>query len=143
MLQKLSMIKNSSVILKNCFEYFQDLSEDYKKFSKKIETLRSNFILVAVSGGPDSLALTALSKAHSYKKKIKFEYVLVNHNIRKNSLKEANQVKNLLKKKNIKLKILNKKIKVKRNIQNNARNIRYDLLKEYCAKRYFYNINST
>ena len=127
--------KNSSVILKNCFEDFQDLSEVYKKFAKKIETLRSNFILVAVSGGPDSLALTALSKAHSYKKKIKFEYVLVNHNIRKNSLKEANQVKNLLKKKNIKLKILNNEIKVKRNIQNNARNIRYDLLKEYCAKK--------
>ena len=43
--------------------------------------------------------------------------------------------KKFTKKKNIKLKILNNEIKVKRNIQNNARNIRYDLLKEYCAKK--------
>ena len=45
------------------------------------------------------LALVALTKLIIYKK-TKFYYVLVDHNIRKNSQQEAKQVKNLLKKKN-------------------------------------------
>ena len=56
------------------------------------------------------LALVALTKAYSYTKKTKVSYVLVDHNIRKNSAKEAKQVKNLLKKNKINLNIiLNKK----------------------------------
>ena len=56
------------------------------------------------------LALVALTKAYSYTKKTKFQLCLVDHNIRKNSAKEAKQVKNLLKKNKLNLNIiLNKK----------------------------------
>ena len=56
--------KNSNVILKNKFEDFKNLSEIFLKFEKKINKLKSRKFLVAVSGGPDSLALTALTMAY-------------------------------------------------------------------------------
>ena len=85
----------------------------YKKFSLNDKTLliytnfkaflensikKKNF-LVAVSGGPDSLALTVLSKIYLNEKKNKVFFVLINHGIRSSSLKEAKAVKSLLKKK--------------------------------------------
>ena len=90
--------KNSSAILKNSFEDDKELSNIYLKFEKKLNHLKKKIFLVAVSGGPDSLALTALSKSYSLKNKVKFYYVLVDHNLRKNSFTEAVLVKNLLKK---------------------------------------------
>ena len=92
-------------------------------------------MIIAVSGGPDSLALAALAKSFSYEHKTKIYYVLINHNIRKNSGKEALQVKNLLKTKKIKLKIFTNRKKIKKNIQNEARLIRYTKLQEYCSKQ--------
>ena len=61
----------------------------------KLKKFKNKSFVVAVSGGPDSLALVALSQAYSLEKKIKFHYVLINHNIRKNSSSEAEKVKNL------------------------------------------------
>ena len=58
--------KNSNVILKNCFKNNEELSHIYSSFKKKLNSLKKKIFLVAVSGGPDSLALTALSKAYSY-----------------------------------------------------------------------------
>ena len=84
--------KNSSVNLKNGFKDFKDLSKIFLKFKNKLDLLNKNNYTVAVSGGPDSLALVALSRAYKYTKKTKFHYVLVDHNIRKNSNKEAKQV---------------------------------------------------
>ena len=78
--------------------------------------------------------MAALTKAYSYQNKTKFYYALVNHNIRKNSLQEAVQVKNLLKKKQIRLKIFSNKKKIIKNIQAEARNIRYEILTNYCKK---------
>jgi len=104
--------KNSSVNLKNGFKDFKDLSDIFLNFKSRLDTLNKKNYLVAVSGGPDSLALTALAKSYTYFKKIKFHYVLVDHNLRKNSNQEAQKVKNLLKKKQINLKvIINKKKK--------------------------------
>ena len=41
---------------------------------------------MAISGGPDSLALTALAKSYHYKNiNAKIYYVLVDHKIRKNA----------------------------------------------------------
>ena len=54
---------------------------------------------------------------------------MVNHNIRSNSSKEADQVKALLKKHNIKLNVLKNNLKIKKNIQGQARKIRYSMLK--------------
>ena len=126
--------KNSNVNLKKGFKDFDDINTVYQKFKNKINNLkRKNFVL-AISGGPDSLALAALSKVYSYEKKLKFYYVLVDHKLRKNSSKEAVQVKKLLKKKNIALRILTNKSIIDKNIQAQARIVRYTLLKNFCKK---------
>jgi len=126
--------KNSSVNLKNGFKEFKDLSKIFSNFKSKLNSTNKKKFVVAVSGGPDSLALVALSKAYTYCYKSKFYYVLINHNIRRNSLQEAKKVKNLLKKKQINLKIISNKKKIEKNIQGEARNIRYELLSNFCLK---------
>ena len=126
--------KNSNAILKNRFKDSKDLYQIYLDFKKKINKYKSKPFLVAVSGGPDSLALVALTKAYSYENNSKFYYVLIDHNIRKKSNFEAKQVKNLLKKNSIYIDIIVNKVKIKKNIQSEARKIRYKLLENYCKK---------
>jgi tRNA(Ile)-lysidine synthase len=126
--------KNSSVNLKNGFENVKDLSNIFFNFKNKLDSLNKRSYTVAVSGGPDSLALVALTKAYSYTKKTKFRYVLIDHNIRKNSAQEAKKVKNLLKKNKINLKIILNKKKITKNIQSLARKTRYESLSNYCIK---------
>ena len=127
--------KNSIVILKNSFIEQEELSIIYSSFKKNLSHLKTNIFLVAVSGGPDSLALAALAKSYNYNNKSKFYFVLVDHKIRKNSSTEAISVKKLLKKFKITLHILKNKKLIKKNIQSEARNIRYDLLKKFCKKK--------
>ena len=126
--------KNSSVNLKNSFKEFKDLSKIFSNFKSKLNLTNKKKFVVAVSGGPDSLALAALTKAYAYCYKSKFYYVLINHNIRRNSFQEAKKVKNLLKKKQINLKIISNKKKIEKNIQGEARKIRYELLSNFCLK---------
>ncbi len=126
--------KNSSVNLKNGFTKNKDLSNLFSNFKKKLDSLNKKKYLVAVSGGPDSLALVALTKSYTFFKKTKFYYVLIDHNIRKNSNLEAQKVKKLLKDNGINLKIILNKKKIIRNIQAEARNTRYNLLIRYCKK---------
>ena len=105
----------------------------YNKFEISIN-LSKKFV-VAVSGGPDSLALAYLSKIYSQRKNINVRYFIVDHGLRKNSLKEAKFVKKLLKRHLIKLEILNwKGRKPLSNIQSIARNARYELLFAKCKK---------
>ena len=127
--------KNSNVSLKNTFKDFKDLRNLFHNFKNKLDLLNKKKYTVAVSGGPDSLALVALTKAYSQEKKIKFYYVLVDHNIRKNSALEAKQVKKLLKKHKINLNIILNKEKITRNIQGLARHTRYEILSNYCKKK--------
>ena len=127
--------KNSSVNLKNNFKKFKDLSNIYQNFEKDLNKLSTKTFLVAVSGGPDSLALAALTKIYSSKNIKKFYYALINHNIRSNSLSEAKQVKILLKKFGIRLEVINNKKKITKNIQAEARKIRYDNLINFCKKK--------
>ena len=126
--------KNSSVNLKDTLIASKDLSNIFLKFKKKLDILNKKNYLVAVSGGPDSLALVALTKAYLITKKCNFYYVLVDHNIRKNSNQEASRVKELLKKEKINLKVFTNKNKISRNIQAEARNVRYKILSNYCVK---------
>ena len=127
--------KNSSVNLKKIFEKYEDLSKIFLKFKNNLDILNKKKYLVAVSGGPDSLALVALTKAYAQKKKTQFYYLLIDHNIRKNSKKEASQVKKLLKNNKIHLKIISNKKKIVKNIQAEARSTRYEILKNYCKEK--------
>ena len=76
------------------------------KFEKIYNTFRTKILkivgkksfVVAVSGGPDSLALAYFSKQYGKEFKNLIKYVIVDHNIRKNSSNEAKSVKRLLKK---------------------------------------------
>ena len=126
--------KNSSVNLKNAFNEFKDLSKIFINFKQRLNSLNKKKYLIGVSGGPDSLALVALSKAYSFQKKTEFHYILVDHNIRKGSHSEAIRVKSLLKKKKINLKIFLNKKNIRRNIQAEARNVRYEIFLNYCKK---------
>tara|TARA_B100000965_G_scaffold127799_1_gene106349 strand:- start:127 stop:1149 length:1023 start_codon:yes stop_codon:yes gene_type:complete len=127
--------KNSNVILKNNFKNYKELFTIYSKFKKKLNSFKNKSFVVAVSGGPDSLALVALSKSFSYQHRCKIYYVLIDHGIRKNSSLEAKSVKKLLQKYHIKLNILTNRKKIEKNIQSKARIIRYDLLTSFCIKK--------
>ena len=81
------------------------------------------------------MALAALTKMYSKEQKKRFFYVLVDHNIRQNSKTEAKKVKKLLKKHHIDLIILTNKKKVDKNIQSNARDIRYAKLVNFVKKK--------
>ena len=106
----------------------------YKKFESEL-AINKNFI-VAVSGGPDSLALSFLSKIYSIKKSLDAKYFIVDHGLRKNSTTEAKNVQKKLKNFSIKLNILTwRGFKPKKNIQSIAREKRYKLLCDR-AKKY-------
>ena len=105
---------------KNIFQIYKNFEKDFR--------LNEDFI-VAVSGGPDSLALCFLSKIYSIKKHLKVKYLHVDHKLRNNSTNEAKYVKLLLKKLHTNLEILTwVGKKPKSNIQSIARDKRYKLL---------------
>ena len=113
----------------------EKINDIYIKFKKKLNKFKNKSFIVAVSGGPDSLALTALSRCFEIEKKIKFYYVLVDHRIRKDSSRESLKVKKLLKKNKINLNILINKKKIINNIQSGAREVRYKLLLDFSKKK--------
>ena len=76
----------------------------YKKFESDL--VKNQDFIVAVSGGPDSLALSFLSKIYSIKKSLNVKYFIVDHGLRKNSTSEAKNVQKKLKNFSIKLNIL-------------------------------------
>ena len=105
----------------------------YKTFEKDFK-INESFI-VAVSGGPDSLALAFLTKIYSLKKNLESRYYIVDHKLRRESTYEAKKVNKILNKFNIKSKILTwKGKKPKKNLQSLARQKRYKLLFSECKK---------
>ena len=111
----------------------------YKKFESELN-INKNFI-VAVSGGPDSLALSFLAKIYSIKKCTDVKYFIVDHKLRNNSTLEAKHVQKKLKDFAIKLNILTwKGLKPKKNIQSIARDKRYELLTGIAKKHRIQNI---
>ena len=69
-LKNLSVPKKIPKLLKNKLEN-RRINQVYKRFEKSLN-INQNFI-VAVSGGPDSLALAFLAKIYSLKKKSCFK----------------------------------------------------------------------
>jgi len=122
-------VKNKSLLIKN-----SKIKKIYTKFriivSKEVK--KKSFAL-AISGGSDSLSLAYFGKIYACEFKNKMHVLIVDHKLRKTSHAEALKVKRILKKEDIKGKILNWKGSIpKSNIQNNARNIRYSLISNYC-----------
>ena len=88
-----------------------------KKFEKSLN-IEDDFV-VAVSGGPDSLALAFLSKIYAIKKNLKVKFFIINHKLRNNSTIEAKTVKRVLNQNLIKAEILSwKGKKPSKNIQS-------------------------
>ena len=115
------------------------INQIYKKFENSLN-LNEDFI-VAVSGGPDSLALSFLAKIYSIKKSINIKFFIIDHKLREGSTLEAKYVQKKLKKFSINLNILNwKGKKPKNNIQSVARDKRYKLLSNAAKKLKLKNI---
>jgi len=94
-----------------------------------------NRIGVAISGGPDSLALAFLIKCYQLPNNLDAKFFIVDHRLRKESSKEAKLTMLLLKKFDIDCKIFKwRGKKPNSNIQSIARNERYKLLKKACKK---------
>jgi len=131
-------LKNLSVQNKNHKEILsylktKKISKAFKEFTNCLKTKES--LAVAVSGGPDSLALAYLTKCYSLKNKVEVKYFIVDHKLRKESSLEAEAVQSILNKIDVKCKILkwNGK-KPFKNIQATARDKRYSLLANECKK---------
>ena len=111
----------------------KSIQKIFKIFEKNLNGLKRS--LIAISGGPDSLALAFLAKHYSTINSVKFNYALVDHKLRKDSSLEAKKVVQILKKIDIKCKILIwKGKKPNSNIQKIARNNRYYLLTKECKR---------
>ena len=120
--------QNHKILIKNYYDH--KIKRSLKILKKNISNLKfKDKFAVAVSGGPDSLALAFLFKCYQIQSKKKVYYFHVDHRLRKNSSKEAYDIKKKLSKFGIKLNILIwKGPKPKSNIQSIAREIRYKLL---------------
>ena len=125
--KNLNAAKLKDVVLKD-----KKISKIYLKLN--LTTRNTKSFLVAISGGSDSMALALLSKLLKEEKNKKVYFVHVDHAIRKNSSKEALQLKNILKKYQIHLKIIKNKKNIQNNIQKNARDTRYQILCDFCRK---------
>ena len=105
----------------------------YRRFERLINIDES--FGVAVSGGPDSLALVFLTKIYALKKNLKAFFFIVDHKLRGESTKEALKVKKILKKIYINAEILTWRGKKPiKNIQSAARKKRYEILLQRCKK---------
>ena len=112
-----------------------------EQFSQILEKIFPRFpqkIAVAVSGGIDSMALLLLLDEFikKQKKNSKITVLHVNHQMRPESREDANFVAEFCRKKKIShhiLKIPQAEIPEK-NIENNLRQARYDLLSDFCQK---------
>jgi tRNA(Ile)-lysidine synthase len=123
-LKNLNVIKTRNLASKLSNNRIKNL---FKKFEKNFG-IKDDFA-VAVSGGPDSLALTFLTKIYALKYNLNCKYFIVDHRLRKESTQEAKRVKKTLKNFGIKLEILTwKGKKPLSNIQSLARKKRYELL---------------
>ena len=129
-LKNLSVVKKIPKLFKNKLDN-KKINQVYKRFEKSFN-INQDFI-VAVSGGPDSLALAFLAKIYSIKKNLATKFFIVDHKLRENSTNEAKEVKKVLKRFKIYADILPwKGRKPIKNLQSLARKKRYELLFNKC-----------
>lgn len=109
----------------------------FQSFSASLEALGpfedKPTIAVAVSGGADSLALTLLLHQWTQQQDGKVIALTVDHGLRKEAADEAKQVNKWLTKFGVEHHILTAETQLDtKNIQENARNLRYGLMAEFC-----------
>ena len=109
----------------------------YKIFAKKLPRK----IAVAVSGGLDSMALLLLFR-NIYGKEVEIFCLTVDHNIRKNSAADAKFVADFCKKNSLNCTILKSYLKnpPEVDIEGSLREVRYNLLTEFCQKNKIKNL---
>lgn len=105
-------------LIKNFFQF------NFKKLPRSI--------VVAVSGGIDSMALVFALNEFSCKNQINLLAVTVDHKMRKNSTQEAQEVGRILKAHKISHTILTLDEMPQKNIEANLREARYSRLYDFC-----------
>lgn len=112
-----------------------------KSISEFINEIKKDKLAIAVSGGPDSVALAIL--CHKLNRGTLKDIIAlhVDHKLRDSSTKESLNVKKIMENSGIKCEILTwEHNNIKTCIQEKAREARYDLLLNYCEKNNISNI---
>lgn len=109
--------------------------KDFQKILQELLPQNTATLVVAVSGGADSLALCLLAKNYSIQNNIVLHTVTIDHNLRSESADEAVYVNTLLSKLKISHTTLvwQHKGNIKR-LHENARQARYQLLTDYAKQ---------
>lgn len=105
-----------------------------KDFFDKYIKKPTDRILVAVSGGADSVALTLILNDYCKQNNIDLRAVTVDHGVREGSADEANALSKMLQEKGVNHEILTIDEIPTKNIEANLRRARYDLLYKHCIK---------
>jgi len=116
--------------------HFSLLAETIDIFCRKlVSTGQHKTIAVAVSGGPDSMALCLLMNTWAQKNQFKLVALTVDHRLREGSLKEAQIVQEWMALHSIDHHILTwEHGPITTGIQKKAREARYNLLTNFCQQ---------
>lgn len=111
-------------------------SEEFAQAMQPLNHYIGDTVAIAVSGGADSMALTVLLQQWAKRHHKQVLALTVDHAIRKESAQEAQQVRSWLTQQGIQHDILTWVGEIPTsNIQEQARNIRYDLMEERCKQK--------
>ena len=122
---------------------------DFKRFSKQLKNLKreeiikkNDKILIAFSGGPDSVFLFYLLNYLKSEYNLELALMYVNHNLRSDVDNDLNFVKDFSKKNDVKLYIESVDVnshskKMKKSIELAARELRYEVLEKVFQKEGF------
>ena len=113
-----------------------------KTLQDNIATIQNNKVAIAVSGGVDSMCLINLTKAWADDNNIEIVAIIIDHGLRKESQIESEVTRSFLEKKGIEVhvgQLDSKKIKAG-NIQQNARDLRYEYMGNYCKEKRINNL---
>lgn len=110
------------------------MEEAYKFLIEDVHLSKNNCVVVAVSGGPDSMALLSFLCNIQKQLKIKIICAHVNHNVRKESIEEKEFVENFCKKRRVIFEYMKIDSYGSDNFHNEARNIRYQFFEKMIKK---------
>jgi len=107
---------------------------DAYKYIKSLNIKKNDYVVIATSGGPDSMALLHLLLTYKEQKEINVVCAHVNHNVRIESKEEQKFLKDYCKKHNILFESMIIEHYRDDNFHNEARTIRYNFFQTICNK---------